>query len=253
MDLLTAKMLMAVAIFTFGMTGGLLPRVLRRTKHGDAWLTLGSGFAGGVFLGAGLIHLLGDSHEFFAEVSGGDEYPYFLMVGGFGFLLILLLEKVLARSEETDAAEGQHPFILLIVLSLHSFIAGTALGLEGNLLAAIILLVAIVAHKSFAAFALGISFVASGMARRRHLALLAMFSVMTPLGLFLGTGLRDALASDAALELEAIFDGLAAGTFLYVASMDVIGRTFDDHTMRWAKFTSIAGGFAFMAVLAIWS
>lgn len=253
MSLVAAKLLMAVVIFGFGMTGGLLPRVFRRSRHGDALLTLGSGFAGGVFLGAGLIHLLGDSHAFFVETNSGDEYPYFLMVGGIGFLLILLLEKVLARSEETDAAAGSHPFILLAVLSLHSFIAGTALGLEDELFAAIVLLVAIVAHKSFAAFALGISFVESGLRRRRYLALLAMFSIMTPLGLMFGAGLNSLLESSAVVELEAIFDGLAAGTFIYVASMDVIGRTFDDHSLRWPKYLAISGGFALMALLAIWS
>ncbi len=252
MDILAAKLIMAVVIFAFGMTGGLLPRMLGQARHGDTLLVLGSGFAGGVFLGAGFIHLLGDSHEYFAEVTAAD-YPLFLMVGGVGFLLILLIEKVLARAEETDAAGGAHPFILLLVLSLHSFIAGTALGLESNLFAAVVLLVAIVAHKSFAAFALGISFIESGLARRRYLGLLATFSIMTPLGLLLGTALSDALQSDTALELEAIFDGLAGGTFIYVATMDVLGRTFDGQQMRWQKYAAIAAGFGLMAVLAIWS
>ncbi len=91
------------------------------------------------------------------------------------------------------------------------------------------------------------------MARQRYLSLLALFSIMTPIGVLVGSGLNSALASTAALELEAIFDGLAGGTFIYVASMDVIGHTFDDRTMRWAKFIAIAFGFALMAVLAIWT
>lgn len=252
MDILTAKLIMVVVIFAFGMAGGVAPRLLGRSSHGDDLLTLGSGFAGGVFLGAGFIHLLGDSHEYFAEIGVGD-YPLFLMVGGVGFLLILLIEKVLARSDETEAAGGSHPFILLIVLSLHSFIAGTALGLEAELFAAVVLLVAILAHKSFAAFALGISFVEGGLARGRYFALLATFSIMTPLGLLVGAGLSDALESDIAIELEAIFDGLAGGTFIYVATMDVIGRTFEQRRHRWGKYAAIAAGFALMAVLAIWA
>ena len=253
MDIQLAKLLMAIAIFAFGVGGGLIPRLLATTKRGQTLLTLGSGFAGGVFLGAGIIHLLGDSHEFFAEATGGAEYPYFLLVGGIGFLLILFLEKVLVRADETDAAKGSHPFILLVVLSLHSFIAGTALGLETELSAALVLLLAILAHKSFAAFALGSSFQESGLPARRYFSLIAIFSIMTPLGVLLGAGLSEILQSQTALEFEAIFDGLAGGTFIYVASMDVIGHTFDDRRLRVAKFTAIALGFALMALLAIWS
>ena len=168
MDIQLAKLLMAGAILIFGFGGGFIPRLLAASKRGETLLTLGGGFAGGVFLGAGTIHLLGDSHAFFAEANGGAEYPYFLLVGGIGFLLILLLEKVLVRAEETDAATGSHPFVLLVVLSLHSFIAGTALGLESELTAALILLVAILAHKSFAAFALGSSFQEAGLPTRRY-------------------------------------------------------------------------------------
>ncbi len=132
MDPFVTKLIMFVVIFLFGVARGLLPRILGGWTHGGTLLKLGSGFAGGVFLGAGTIHLLGDSHEFFAEVSGGTDYPFFLLLGGIGFLLILLLEKVLVRAEEGEAATGTHPFILLAVLSLHSFIAGTALGLESE-------------------------------------------------------------------------------------------------------------------------
>lgn len=253
MDPFVTKLLMAAVLFIFGFAGGTIPRMLATSKRGETLLTLGGGFAGGVFLGAGTIHLLGDSHEFFAQATGGAEYPYFLLVGGVGFLLILFLEKVLVSREETEAASGSHPFVLLIVLSLHSFIAGTALGLETETAAAIILLVAILAHKSFAAFALGSSFQEHGLARRRYFALLSIFAIMTPLGVMLGAGLSSVLQSQTALEFEAIFDGLAGGTFIYVASMDVIGHTFDDARLKRAKFAAIALGFALMALLAIWS
>ena len=253
MDPFVVKLLMAGVLFVFGFGGGTIPRMLATTQRGETLLTLGGGFAGGVFLGAGTIHLLGDSHAFFAEANGGTDYPYFLLVGGVGFLLILFLEKVLVRAEETDAASGSHPFILLIVLSLHSFIAGTALGLETETAAAFILLAAILAHKSFAAFALGSSFQERGLPARRYYSLLAIFSIMTPLGVMLGAGLNSVLASQTALEFEAIFDGLAGGTFIYVASMDVIGHTFDDTRLRRGKFAAIALGFGLMALLAIWS
>lgn len=244
---------MLAVIFTFGFAGGLLPHVFKRTRYGATVLTLGSAFAGGIFLGAGTIHLLADSHEYFAQSIGEQEYPFFLMVCGAGFLLSLLFEKVLVQGEETDAAKSANPFILMTVLSVHAFIAGTALGLETVVSAALVLLLAILAHKSFAAFALGISFVEAGLVKKKYYSLLALFSIMTPLGVLLGAWLSRALHSQTALETEAIFDGLAGGTFIYVASMDMINHTFAVREIRWGKYIAITLGYALMALLAIWT
>lgn len=253
MDIFAVKLLMFVVIFLFGLGGGILPRIFRKTKYGGTILLLGSAFSGGVFLGAGMIHLFGDSHEFFAAAIGEHDYPYFLMVGGVGFLLILLIEKVLVRVEEADAAKSANPYILMAVLSAHSFIAGTALGLESAISGALVLLFAILAHKSFAAFALGISFIEARLSKDQYYSLLIFFSIMTPLGVLLGALLNNILHSQTALELEAIFDGLAGGTFIYVASMEVISRSFEQHKMRRGKYIAIALGYAMMALLAIWA
>ena len=253
MDIFVVKLWMFAIIFLFGIGGGILPTLFGKTKYGDTLLTLGNAFAGGIFLGAGMIHLLGDSHKFFAEAIEGLDYPIFLTVGGIGFLLILLIEKVLVRAEETDAAERANPYILMAVLSVHSIIAGTALGLESAVSGALILLIAILIHKSFAAFALGISFETSGLSKRKYYSFLAFFSFMTPVGVLLGALLNNLLHSQTALELEAIFDGLAGGTFIYVASMDVIGRSFAVDEMRWEKYAAIALGYGLMALLAVWT
>jgi zinc transporter 1/2/3 len=175
------------------------------------------------------------------------------MVGGIGFLLILLLEKVLVRAEETDTAASANPYILMAILSVHSIIAGMALGLESATAGAVILLVAILIHKSFAAFALGISFETTGLSKRRYYSYLSFFSLMTPLGVLLGALLNRLLHNQTALALEAIFDGLAGGTFIYIASMDVIGRSFADDEMRWGKYGAIALGYGLMALLAVWT
>ena len=67
MDIFVVKLWMFVIIFLFGIGGGILPTLFGKTKYGYTLLTLGNAFAGGIFLGAGMIHLLGDSHKFFAE------------------------------------------------------------------------------------------------------------------------------------------------------------------------------------------
>ena len=52
---------------------------------------------------------------------------------------------------------------------------------------------------------------------------------------------------------EAVFDALAAGTFLYVATVDIVHDAFGKTADRWLKLSLAGGGFAVMAVLAIWA
>ena len=61
MDLLALKVVAIVAIFLTGVAGGLLPHQIEKSRHGQLYLSLGSALAGGVFLGAGLIHMLPDA------------------------------------------------------------------------------------------------------------------------------------------------------------------------------------------------
>lgn len=52
---------------------------------------------------------------------------------------------------------------------------------------------------------------------------------------------------------EALFDALAAGTFLYVAVVDIIDVEFSHHHSQWLKFALVALGLGLMAVVAIWT
>ena len=72
---------------------------------------------------------------------------------------------------------------------------------------------------------------------------------MTPLGIILGTYFSGSI--DAAL--ESIFDALAAGTFLYVAIVEIMEEVFEKPKDLWIKFFFIVLGFGLMAVLAMWT
>jgi zinc transporter 1/2/3 len=136
---------------------------------------------------------------------------------------------------------------------VHSLIAGTALGLEGSMAASFAILVAIVAHKGSAAFALGVSLEAARFGRRRLLTIVAFFSCMTPLGVLLGSWFAHALEGRTTLLLEAVFDSLAGGTFVYVAVLDIIDDAFADKVDLGAKFAALLLGFLGMALLAVWT
>jgi zinc transporter ZupT len=100
---------------------------------------------------------------------------------------------------------------------------------------------------------------------------------MTPVGIVLGTVASGLLESTTAVLIEASFNALAAGTFIYVAILDVINTEMssiddrvahfvrsvmigeDDVPMpvadedRGLKFFLVLIGFIGMAVIALWA
>jgi zinc transporter 1/2/3 len=256
MGLLEVKLGSAALILTTGLLGGFLPLRFDESERSKRLLAVGNGFAGGIFLGAGLIHMLGDAQENFRTVT--KDYPLALLIAGGGFLAVLFLEMVALQGREdvtamSDAKNSFYPFLLMIVLSVHSLIAGAALGLEGSVMASFALLIAILAHKGSAAFALGISLKLARFERRRLFAMVALFSCMTPIGVLSGFAFSQALEDQTALLVEAIFDALAAGSFVYVAVLDIIDEAFAEKVDLGIKFLVLTAGFLGMALLALWT
>ena len=105
---------------------------------------------------------------------------------------------------------------------------------------------------------------------------LAIFVSMTPIGIVLGMSASGLLHGSAAMLVVGGFSALAAGTFIYVAIMDIIGSElsrFEDRVHRFVgtalkgdgdapmptrdkdrsmKFVLVIAGLASMAILAIW-
>ena len=256
MEILLFKIAAILLIIIGGLAGGLMPLRIGVSERGEKLLSLGNAFAGGIFLGAGLIHMLPDASEKFKSFTCNIDYPLAPLVCGCGFLLVLFLEKVLVREKAIDAMSEEqsiYPFILLLVLSVHSIIAGVSLGLEKTLVSSAIIFIAIIAHKSSAAFALGVSLKKAEIPSRRAAGSIAFFSFMTPLGIVLGAAFSMLATSMTATQIEAVFDALAAGTFLYIAVLDIIGEVFEKKEDRWMKFALIVVAFGFMALIAIWA
>lgn len=259
MDIVVFKSIAFVAVLLTGIFGGWISLVFAKGRDGGRLLGWGNAFSGGIFLGAGLIHLLPDALEDFASFAGGTDYPCMYVTAACGYLLVLLLGKVAVRVHESEAlAEssqgkgGVYPYLLTLVLSVHSLIAGTALGVEDTLSLALVILLAVVAHKGSAAFALGVGLQRGGVARGRMMGLLGLFCVMTPIGIVIGSILTTALTATATVAAESVFGALAAGTFIYVAAGHVIAEEFEEPEGRDAKFVFVTLGVAVMALLAVW-
>jgi solute carrier family 39 (zinc transporter), member 1/2/3 len=256
MGIIEMKVGPSLLIFTSGLIGGFLPLRFDESERSSRLLAVGNGFAGGIFLGAGLLHMLGDAQRNFSTFV--VDYPVAMLIAGGGFLGVLFLEMVALRGREDvgampGAERSVYPFLLIVVLSVHSLIAGIALGLEGDMFASLALLVAILAHKGSAAFALGLSLKTAHFERPRMTALVTLFSCMTPTGVLVGVVFSRMLEGSGAVLAEAIFDAVAAGTFVYVAVLDIINEAFAEKVDLGVKFAVLTAGFLGMALLAVWT
>eukprot|EP00792_Barthelona_sp_PAP020_P004759 TRINITY_DN2330_c0_g1_i1.p1 TRINITY_DN2330_c0_g1~~TRINITY_DN2330_c0_g1_i1.p1 ORF type:complete len:287 (+),score=57.82 TRINITY_DN2330_c0_g1_i1:154-1014(+) len=128
---------------------------------------------------------------------------------------------------------------LLFGLTFHSFLAGTALGAEEDESTMKIMVVCILSHKFFAAFALGVVLAKSRYSFVTLLVFVLFFSCSTPTGIFIGSKL--ALSKLGSIYLTSI----SAGTFLYVGFFEVLYDTIKENII-----VTPCLGFAFMAILA---
>ena len=278
--LLAFKALAALAILAVAIAGGIFPILATRHRKSKRFLSLGNALAGGIFLGAGFLHLLPESDEALQELF---EYGLAPLLAVAGVCVLLFIDRVVfdsIRPHETAQEAGTtrpvYTHVLLIVLSIHSIIAGIALGLEGEVAASVLVMLAILFHKGSAAFALVVSVLASGVKAKQARPVLVTFSLMTPIGIALGAGATSLMEGPAATLVAGCFNALAAGTFIYVGILDVIHEemsSFEDriaHFTRSAlmgdddvpmpvddedrilKFALVVVGIASMAVLGLW-
>jgi len=258
------KLLLSLAVLAAGLLGGAIPLRGRAGSQTGRLLGWGNGFAAGVFLGAGLIHMLPDAYAAVAALGWAAAWPSgFAALAFLGLLLVehvLLPEHAHEQVHEPAAERFDHapergavtPYTVLAALSVHSLLAGLALGATPEVNRALVIFLAILAHKSTAGFALGVSLLRGGVAPARSWRLLVLFAVSTPLGILLGAGLHESLSGRTQQALDACFLSLAAGTFVYVATMDILREEFTEPESRFGKWLCVAVGVAVMALLALW-
>jgi len=256
MSVFAFKFAAMAVIFATAWAGGLLSRRVHASSRRDLLFSLGNALAGGIFLGVALFHMLSDAASIFHALAPQRNFPLAFLLAGVGFMLMLFLEEILLvdmrRGLPAAANKPLYPYVMALVLAVHSLLAGLALGMEGTFWGSLAIFIAIVAHKGSAAFALGITLHRGGISRRRITRTLLLFALATPLGIVLGSLFTRLLAGDTGRFFEAVFDALAAGTFLYISVLDIIKEAFFDHRWRWAKFILVTVGLVLMAVLAVW-
>ncbi len=249
------KVIIAVAILAAAGLGGWVAKLVVGAPGGTrASAAHANAAAGGFLLGAGLFHFLPEAHLHFEQLYPGHKFPYGFTLCAIGFVGILALERLLydpdVHSPHEAGAITAAP-VLAVALSLHAVLAGFAVGSKLVGLTVFALATALAVHKFAAAFTLGSILLRSGATKRTMIKVVGAFSIATPIGLALGTGFQHILSDRAGLLVEASFDALAAGSFIYIAALDVIHETFFHKKASWWDLLLFIGGLVVMAALSV--
>ncbi|MDR3443241.1 MAG: ZIP family metal transporter [Legionella sp.] len=244
------KILFGFSIFVVILLAGWYPfkKRIKDDQHID--FPIGETLATGVFLGAGLLHMLPEANSLFKSM--GYSYPFAFIIAGAVFLIFLWFEHL--GKELYHHHNAEHPAFALLawgMLSVHSMMLGAALGLAHYNSVIIMLFLAIITHKWAESFAIAVQLNKSSMSMNKSLIFFILFSFMTPLGIYFGWYFGHGV------ETNSIFDPIlmsaSAGTFLYLGTLHGLERcVMVERCCNLSDFSFVIIGFALMAAVAIY-
>jgi zinc and cadmium transporter len=192
------------------LLGGFLPLMRALSQRALALLL---SFSAGVLLGAVFFHMLPEVGSLLGANLGLPVLA--------GFLLIFVMERFVFvhACEELDCDIHQMGIPAFLGISLHSLLDGIALG-AGLLLPQLgpVVLLAVIIHKMPDSMSISSILLSAGWDRRKVGKLNLLFSLTTPIGALLAFLCFRALSP----ENVAIAIGLSAGTFLAIATADIL-------------------------------
>ncbi len=246
----TLMWFVALGIFFMTIISGAIPFLRQLRKPCDYDFPVGEALANGVFLGAGLIHMLPDSVESFSSL--GIKFPWPFVICGAVFLLFLLSEHV--GYFINDGKKNQSYFIAVsstLMLSVHSFFTGAAIGLTDSTSLLMVLFVAVLAHKWAASFSLSLYINKTALSFKNRAALFLVFSLMVPLGIVFGGFIHQYCQNNQLI--QPIFSAVAAGTFVYLGTLHGFKKMLTQkECCNLYQYGNVLFGFSLMSVVAAW-
>jgi zinc and cadmium transporter len=197
-------------VIFISLIGSFLPLVREISQRGLALLL---SFSAGVLLGAVFFHMLPEIGSLLSESVG---WPILS-----GFLLIFVLERFVFvhACEERGCDIHQMGIPAFLGISLHSLLDGLALG-AGLMLPQLgpVVLLAVIIHKMPDGISITSILLAAGWNRKKVALLSVLFSLTTPAGALIAYLFLRALSP----ENVAVAIGISAGTFLAIATADIL-------------------------------
>ena len=267
MAVASAPIELAALTLILALLGGL-PPILSKIKENQETLRRITGIASGILLASALLVVIPEGFELATgehEESGEEEEGVGnLLIGGAvlaGFLMMLILEGSgigHAVHEEHHDHHDEHghehvhhrnsPWIIVLGLSLHSAADGLAIGsaAAGSTEAVTALVaLAVLIHKVPAAFSLGVFSMHERENRNDSVRDIVMFSLATPVMILVSFYTLQGM-DEYLIALAMLF---AAGTFLYVATVDTLPDIHNPETGRAALRNVLIGVVVMILVL----
>lgn len=287
--LILVKVWCLIIMLVTTFAGGVSPYFFR---WNEAFLLLGTQFAGGVFLGTSLMHFLSDSNSTFGDLTD-KSYPFAFMLASAGYLLTMLGDCVImhvtrnvgnrdsarkVRVAEEGGPDEDNPrakedvnpmflqttslgdtILLISALCTHSIFEGIAVGVSVTKSDAWRNLWTISLHKIFAAISMGIALLK--MLPTRPFLMTAAYSfafaISSPIGVGIGIAIDATTEGHVADWIYAISMGIACGVFIYVAINHLIAKGFKPQNKcvfdtPFYKFLAVLLGVAVIAVVMTW-
>ena len=218
MTLLTYKLFAALLILLASLATIIYPlKHHARTTHAESF-ELGEALASGIFLGVAFFHMLPEAISSARQLWPTTHFPIAESICMGSFLLFLFLER-LSLMTSSQHTKYMIPYVLVIMLALHSLIEGAALGINTTFAEALIIFIAIIAHKGSESFALCVTLMRHEFSFRKICWIILLFCLITPLGIFLGESIILLTHSNQGKILATGFNAIAAGTFLYMSTL----------------------------------
>ena len=129
---LSIKLSASIVILSIAIIFGLFPILIKATIRTKRILIHGEYFSDGVFLGAGLIHLLPDAQMGFDKIYS-SEFPIILTICAFSVFFLRAIEEGSTKLYGKFNNYVWLAYLLTLLLSVHSVLAGIALGIESTL------------------------------------------------------------------------------------------------------------------------
>jgi zinc transporter ZupT len=249
-DATSLKILFAFSIFIVILLSGWYPFKKRIKKDGHIDFPVGETLATGVFLGAGLLHMLPDANSLFKKM--GYHYPFAFIITGAVFLIFLWFEHL--GKELYHHHNTKHPAFAILawgMLSIHSLMLGTALGFSHYNSMMIIIFLAIITHKWAESFAIAVQLNKSSMSMNTSLTFFILFSLMTPLGIYLGWFFGH--GAETQTVFYPVLIAASAGTFLYLGTLHGLERcVMVERCCNLKDFSFVIIGFLLMSLVAVY-
>jgi len=142
--------------------------------------------------------------------------------------------------------------LLFFALVFHSVMEGLGVGSAEDAGILLGVLIAIVAHKALAAFALGSALMQSRMPAWKFWTFVAIFSMSTPIGCVIGAISADVGSAAEQSLASGLCIAMASGTFLKVSTTEMLPRALAEKRARATGAVGLTLGFSAMSILAAW-